>query len=385
MKIICNISKNIYPIEIQNHQQNMETFEGWLRYFDKIILIVQSPDSHYHHIHHKQIEAYLLPLYQNRILNYIMFILRGTWIGFSIRKEVSLWDGSEATSGGVIGVVLKYISGKPFMVELMGQNFNLSHHEIGWLRWLFLKPIVLLACSVADAIRCVSENIKQDAARYSWLRSKLNVVPSRVNTKTFFPEHYQMHRKSIRQEMALTENDLLLISIGRLVPFKGLKYFIDAMPAIVEVCPNVKWLIVGEGSLRNELENQVNALSLDRHVVFYGSVSFDKVPIMFAAADISILPSTDEGMTRAVLEAMAMNLPVVCSKVGGLLDVIRHDDNGIFFESRNSKDMADKVIRVCKDSKLRQRLAKSARNDIEKYYEYEISIGKFIELFKKLV
>jgi glycosyltransferase involved in cell wall biosynthesis len=384
-KVVCNIAKNIYPIDICQSVQNMETFNGWLRYFDKVIIIGQSPDKYFHHSVAGDIEAYLLPIVTNRIMNYALFLIRGLRIGLRIKNEVSVWDGSEPTSGGIVGLLLKWISKKPLLVELQGQLFSVSSKEYGWLRAALIKPVVILACTFADKIRCVSETVKKEASRYWWLKNRLFVVPARCNVDKFNSVLYSEDRISFRRGLNIRENEILLVFFGRLIPSKGMNYFIDAMPFILKDCPSTKLLIIGDGPVRKDLEQQACKLELTDKIIFYGAVKFDEVPKVLSTGDISIMPSTDEGMGRSALESMAMNIPVLCSRVGGLSEVVINGENGFFFQSRDPADMAEKTIALIRNKDSLTGIGQQARKYVEANYSYEISINKFIALFKSIL
>ncbi len=385
MKTICNIAKNIYPTNIEKHTQNMETFDGWLRYWDKVIIIASSVDNKMHISTHGSIIAYLIPSHPNKLVNYFVFLLRAFLIVVKERKQITLIDGSEPTSGGVVAFFTKLILRIPYILEFQGQYFSLTVKEIGLLRRVVMKPLLLPICFLASGIRCVSDNVRSDLEQYQFMKAKLYTVPARCNTKIFTPEKYIQARTDIRKKLQIDEDEPVLLFVGRLVIFKGLKYLINAFPQLVSQIPKVKLVIIGDGPLNNELQEQTNRLDMGNHILFLGRVDFSEIPAYLSIAEVFTLPSTDEGMGRVVLEAMAMKIPVTCSAVGGLLDIIEHKRNGIFFESRNEKDMAEKLALILKDNDLKRTITENAFKEVKEKYDYEVSISLFNKMFKEIV
>ncbi len=149
---------------------------------------------------------------------------------------------------------------------------------------------------------------------------------------------------------------------------KGVIYLVQAVRILIDKgLRNIKVLIVGDGSEKRYLEELVKKLGLEDYIVFVGKVPHDKIPEYMASADLFVLPSLSEGFGNVVPEAMAMGLPIIASKVGGLPWIIKDGDNGFLVEPRNPHEIAEKITFLLFNDDLRTYIS---RRNIEKAREY---------------
>ena len=155
-------------------------------------------------------------------------------------------------------------------------------------------------------------------------------------------------------------------TVARLAPQKSVHDLIDAMPFVLRVRPAARLLIVGDGPLRSELEEQCRHLNLTETVTFAG-FSHD-VAAAYAAIDIFVLPSRHEGLPISLLEVMAMGIPVVGTRVPGISELIEDERTGLTVPYGEPKALASAVLRLLSDQTLCDRLTRAARERVEHGY-----------------
>ncbi len=138
-----------------------------------------------------------------------------------------------------------------------------------------------------------------------------------------------------------------LLFLGRLEPEKGLAHLLDALPRILEVEPRTRLTLVGDGSAAAALHAKVRELGLDARVDFHGKVEHERVREFHARATALVLPSIwSENSPLAIYEALAIGLPVLGSRVGGIPELIEDGQTGFLFEPRDPADLAEKALKL---------------------------------------
>ena len=175
--------------------------------------------------------------------------------------------------------------------------------------------------------------------------------------------------------------------IGRITPIKGHTDFIRAIAKVARIMPKIKVLVVGSAPAKKEkyeaeLKTLVNRLSLSKYVSFLGNRA--DVPELLKKMDLLVLSTTaPEAFGRVIIEAQAAGVPVVSTKVGGVVDIIKHQRNGLLVASGDWSAMADAIVKVLKDRKLSADLAKQARTDVERNFSLEKMYKKTIRVYEE--
>jgi glycosyltransferase involved in cell wall biosynthesis len=188
-----------------------------------------------------------------------------------------------------------------------------------------------------------------------------------------------------------TRTTLRIACVGRLIPWKGQRYLIEAIPSIKAMIGRVHVNLVGDGPERNALEELAKRLSVSDSVTFLGTKESSEIPRILWDHDIFVLPSIilpsgeTEGLGTVLLEAMAAGVPVIGSAVGGIPDIITDGRNGLLVPPGSPEAIARAVARIATDDRLRGRLTQSARRDVEGRFSWE-GIGKqFEKLFRDVI
>jgi len=169
-----------------------------------------------------------------------------------------------------------------------------------------------------------------------------------------------------------------------LVPEKGVNVLLGAIPAVLEKKPNTKFVIAGEGWHRKELERIAQELGLNNKVLFTGYLPEEDFLAYLNVADILVVPSTYEPFGIVALEGMATKTPVVVSDVGGLSEIIDHHWTGYKVPPDNSHAIAEALIKLLDDEKLRQKIVKNAYEKLIHVFDWEIIADQTIEIYQKI-
>ncbi|MBI5893793.1 MAG: glycosyltransferase [Deltaproteobacteria bacterium] len=204
---------------------------------------------------------------------------------------------------------------------------------------------------VADKEKIISIPCGIDIDRFTQLEGKSH--PSLLTGFTLNKD------KSIRNKLAISPDAKVIGWAGRLEPVKGCEYFLRACHLIKKDLPDVKFLIVGDGPLRKEMEELALSLDLKNEVIFLGFRN--DMPEIMNSIDVLVHTPLNEGLGRVLLEAMACGKPIVAANVGGIPEIVKHDINGILVPSKDYVSTANETIRILKDKKLAERLGEGGK------------------------
>lgn len=214
---------------------------------------------------------------------------------------------------------------------------------------------------MVDGIVCVSsKNYQARQAHIYTPKDKTIVVNNGVDLDDFTPIPEQTLTE-LRKQFQIPEDGLIVGTVVRFEPEKGLNYLVDAAVEIKKAVPNAYFMMVGDGSLRDELKSQVDRLGLTDSFRFTGFQS-DPRPYL-GLMDAFVLPVPVGSMSIGLLEAMAMQKAIVIT-FGGPGEAVVDGESGYWAEPRNSASIAQKVINILQDSNLKKRLGESARERV---------------------
>jgi glycosyltransferase involved in cell wall biosynthesis len=169
-----------------------------------------------------------------------------------------------------------------------------------------------------------------------------------------------------------TEEPIIVGTVAHLSPEKGLKYLIRAAAMISDVDARMRFVIVGDGASREELEEEVRQQGLQTCFRFLGFQNH--IAEQLNSFDIFVLPSLSEGLSSAILTAMATALPVVATDVGGIPELIREGENGILVPPKDPRALARAIERLARDPEERRRLGERGRRLIEERFTLQRKI-----------
>jgi sugar transferase (PEP-CTERM/EpsH1 system associated) len=210
---------------------------------------------------------------------------------------------------------------------------------------------------------------------------RFEVLYSGVDCRRFAPSP---ERGQLRKRLGMLPDELVVLTVGRLTPAKGHAELLEAAAKVLSVSERrVRFLWLGEGPERERLEARAQALGLGGRVQMPGDS--DRVPQFLAAADLFVLPSELEGMSSAILEAMASGLPVIAHTVGGNPELVDHEHTGLLCECGNTEALASAIARLVHHDDERLALGDAARHRAEQIFSLEAMLVRYADFYRHVV
>jgi glycosyltransferase involved in cell wall biosynthesis len=210
-------------------------------------------------------------------------------------------------------------------------------------------------------------------------QSKVRIVPNGVDTEKFKPVD---NPAAVRRQFGLG-NEPCVLFVGSLIPRKGLPFLVEAAKKIVKSQAQTKFLIVGDGPLRNQLADSLKAADLLGNFVFLGKIKEDVLPAVYNCADVFALPSIQEGQGIVLLEAQASGKPVVAFDIGGVNEAVCNGETGLLVKPRSSEELADALLKILSDASLRQKMGGAGRKFISENFTWDICAQKMNEVYRE--
>jgi glycosyltransferase involved in cell wall biosynthesis len=233
----------------------------------------------------------------------------------------------------------------------------------------------------ADIVQAISNHLA-DFAKKMGYADEVFVIPNGVDTYIFSRDYSEQELGALRWQFHKETKDVFLVTTSRLVVKNGIN---DIISALTFLPKNIKFLIVGVGSLEKDLKKMALELGLVNRVIFAGFVDYKEIPKYLKISDIFIRPSLSEGMGNSFIEAMASGLPVVATPVGGIPDFLKENKTGLFCKIKNPESIAFCVNKILDNEILRKELILNASKMVTKDYDWARIVKKMEDrVFSKI-
>lgn len=229
----------------------------------------------------------------------------------------------------------------------------------------------------------LSDHVRQSSIEHLGISSKkITVIPRAVDKTWLEPESLSVVQR-VRTELRLNGTYPLLLTIGRLVPQKGQKYLLSAMPRVLGAFPSAKLLIVGDGFMAEELKRLAHTLGIERAVSFLGRSSHVKE--LLATSDIFVFPSLWEGFGVSLLQAAALGKPCVACAVGPIPEFMENGKSGILVKPKSPEALADSIIELSENKEKAGSLGRQARQIVLGNFIIDRTVKKLESLYLELL
>lgn len=267
---------------------------------------------------------------------------------------------------GVIGTVAAKLAGVPHVVRTV---HGLAEPMRGWVRAKYLAYELLdrsLLWFFADRTIAVSRHVAKVLRDGACRSDSVITIHNGLDL-----DGIQLRRSAavVRRSLGIDEQALVIGTAGRLCPVKAQDLLLRAAPAILRERPDARFLIVGGGPLEESLRELATRLRISGACLFVGAV--DDVHDLIAAMDVFVLTSLHEGLPMALLEAMALERPVVATAVGGVPEVVSHGVDGLLIDGGDDRALASACLTLGSDQGLAGALAARARKTVEQRFSAE--------------
>jgi glycosyltransferase involved in cell wall biosynthesis len=326
-------------------------------------------------VHHYSIDA--LPWYLG--LNKYLLLLTGTWKALSLhrrRRYDAIWS-----------LMATYASFAAILFEIRHPHvpflFTLQDGDpIPFIqkRARPLYPLFKMMFTHANHVQAISRHLA-DWARDMGSRCPIDVVPNAVDYELFSAKIPPAEAQVLKEKLGKREGEVWLVTTSRLVAKNGLGDVIRALPLLP---PNVKFLVLGEGSLEAGLRTLAHELNVTDRIIWVGYVPQADMPPYLQISDIFIRPALSEGLGNSFLEAMAAGLPVIATPVGGIPDFLTDGETGFFCRINDPQSIASTVHAVMGDPRARERTVRNAREMVKDTYNWQATTAKMQLIFESL-
>jgi glycosyltransferase involved in cell wall biosynthesis len=230
-----------------------------------------------------------------------------------------------------------------------------------------------------DSIIGVSSQIESkyktggEVSRVSCIRNGIDLEGKSVQTD----------RWRTRKDLGVDSETCLIGTVGRLTPVKGIPYLLQAARILLRQGVNVKVLVVGDGSIRQDLMTQARDLGVSENVVFLGHR--EDTDELLQALDIFVLPSLSEGIPMALLEAMAASRAVVASRVGGIPEIVEDGLEGFLVEPMDVNGLAERCRQLIESPEVARKMGEQGRKRVERDFSATAMADRVASVYKELL
>jgi len=186
---------------------------------------------------------------------------------------------------------------------------------------------------------------------------------------------------SLHAELWLPHHAPVVGNVAALVPHKGQRHLIEAASIVIQKVPDARFVIAGEGELREALEQQIKHLGLEKHVLLAGFRP--DVLSVHKAFDIFVMSSVTEGLGTSILDAMASGKPVVATAAGGIPEIVRDGRTGLLVPPRDHDAMAAAIVKLLRDEPLRRRMGAAGLSLANARFSAERMVRETLEVYQR--
>lgn len=240
---------------------------------------------------------------------------------------------------------------------------------------------IIQAMNFADRILSVSEDLKLHIVNLGIKPEKVLVVPNGVDIEKFRPAK----KENARNLLNLPQDKKIVLFVGALRKIKGVDYLIEAAKSFVD--KDTELFMVGrDDGLKKSLEKRAQELKIANFIKFTGPVNHEDIPLWISAADILVLPSLSEGRPNVILEALACEIPVVATDVGGIPELLIEGETGYLVPAKNPVELSKRISRLLSDESLREKMGKLGRKSvIQRGLTWEAHGKKTVDIYTELL
>lgn len=240
-----------------------------------------------------------------------------------------------------------------------------------------------LSLKRASKVVTVSESFARDLQRLGVNRNRISVLHNSIDVSRA-ADINDSEVRDLRSRLKIADDERVVLAVGRMSREKGHTDLVAAVDHLRRLYPEmrVRTVIVGVGPEQPRIESAIDSFGLGGRVIFAGQVS--DVRPYYRMADLLALPSHSEGSPNVLLEAMAAGVPVVATAVGGVPEIITHNDTGLLVEASDPRALAREIGNVLVETELARRLAFQARRHVCARHSPESRLARLVEIYRAL-
>ena len=296
-----------------------------------------------------------------------------------LRREKPAIVHTHTSKAGILGRWAAKMAGIPFIVHTPHGHVFYGHFaDLISKLFLILEKIT---APITDIIIALTETERKDYIKLK-VCSPDNILTIHSGVEIARYMDARVNIDEMKHSLGLNPKNLVVGTVGWLLPIKGPMFLLKAMEAVWQSHPDTSLVYVGKGEMEEELKNEAFRIGVSDRVTFLGWR--DDVPEIMQLLDIFVLPSLNEGMGRVLVEAMAAGKSIVASDTGGIPDLIKHGHNGLLVPPKDSNRLAEAIITLLKDTHRREEMGKNGKL-LAKIYSVESMVNKIETLYEELL
>lgn len=287
---------------------------------------------------------------------------------------------THTAKAGTLGRLAAKLTNVPIIIHTF--HGHVFHSYFGFVKTSFFLWMEKLLAKFTDAIITVGEQQRREIINYRIAPpEKIISVPLGLNLERFID--LTIDPSVLRSELGLEPDTFLVGIVARLVPIKNHACFLKAARLVLERNDKARFVVVGDGELRAELEREARDLHIESRVIFMGfQHNLEKI---YAGLDIVTLSSFNEGLPVALIEAMAAGKPVISTDVGGVRDLILDGHNGLLVPSNDHKALAEAIVYLLRKPERRAMMGQAGKEKAYPDFDKKRLVGDIDRLYRQLL
>jgi glycosyltransferase involved in cell wall biosynthesis len=214
-------------------------------------------------------------------------------------------------------------------------------------------------------------------------RSKFVTIYSGMDIEPFL--NADQNRLQLRKDLGIRPEDIVVGKIARLFHLKGHQYLLACAQRVVQADPRIRFLLVGDGILRESLEKEIASMGLKNHFIFTGLVPPHEIPDLIGAMDMLMHVSLREGLARALPQALLAGKPVISYDIDGAKEVVIEDQTGILLPPKSTQPLGDAILKLANDADLRTRLGLQGRLLCQERFGHQPMTKQIRRLYQQIL
>jgi len=300
---------------------------------------------------------------------------------------------THASKAGTIGRLAAASCKVPIIIHTF--HGHVFHSYFGKLKTTFYKNIERYLAKKSTRIIAISEIQKEELSSIHKIckPDKINVIPLGFDLSKF-QENQDLKRKQFREKYNLSDNEIAISIIGRLVPVKNHSLFLEGIKSVSEKTgKKIRAFIIGDGESRAEIEEKANALNIpfvdanktkEKQLLTFTSWIKD-IDIALSGSDIIALTSFNEGTPVSLIEAQAANKAIVSTNVGGIENVVLANETALLCNNNNSAEFSTQLEKLVEDDTLRKKMSEKGWIHVKEKFHYTRLVADMEKLYRQLL
>lgn len=281
-------------------------------------------------------------------------------------------------------ILLTYLIHADLFGRIFGRIFGIkkivcSKHG-SLLQWEFLKYLDRLTKSLVTHYTALTEVEKSILIKTLGIKEeKIFINPNGIETKEF---DFEINKKQKQDELGIKNDNTNIVCVSKLRNKKGHEYLLEAFETLYKENNKLNLIIVGDGEKEDFLREYISNYSSKNNIYFLGNR--DDIKEILSISDIFVMPTLAEGMSIAILEAMASGLPIITTDIPANKVLIQNMESGILVQPKSSLEIAEKISLLLKNIELRKKLGQAAKKRAELEFDFDLKMKKFINFLNKI-